>query len=519
MTLSRPLGALTLLAAIAAAPLPAQLPPLTVPRGLLRLDFGGRFDNWDQRYLGGVKQDAASDFIRETVDGRWLAPLGSAEDALRRVTGVQALSLSLGRTSSSMLVNVGTANLGAAYGLTRRLTIFGNVPIVRIRVQEVFKLDSTNATAGFNPADPLFGDAAGQAKSALFFGQLSTALATLQTRLQTPYYDTIPGAKAVALATLARGTALQTNLRQLYDAQNFLPLTGTPGAGALNGSIDSLRTRLKDSLLIEGFSAPPALPSTRIGNAGFEDYTTAATGPIAALPFAPPILSYLGDIEVGAAFGWLDHRPAQGGLSIRSTLQGLVRLRTGKLDRPNSFFDLSTGDRQPDVQGDLVTDVMHGRLGARITGRYVLQLPGRLDRRLSPPDQPIAPANTQAAVERDPGEIVEASVEPFVRIAPTLALSVGVRYWSKGLDRYKYLPNQTPIAGTDPSVLAIGSKQNATVLSAGVSFADPGARVGSRSSLPMDAFLRWEMVTGSSQGQVPARQSVSFGLRLYRRFP
>ena len=131
MPLSRRLSTVALLSGLLAAPLSAQLAPITVPKGLLRLDFGGRFDNWDRRYNDGVKQDVASDFIFPSFDGRFLTPLDSAQAALRRVTGVQNLGLSLGKTTASMLVNVGTANIGAAYGLTSRLTVFGNVPIVR----------------------------------------------------------------------------------------------------------------------------------------------------------------------------------------------------------------------------------------------------------------------------------------------------------------------------------------------------------------------------------------------------
>src|SRR5262249_20661006 len=150
----------------------------------------------------------------------------------------------------------------------------------------------------------------------------------------------------------------------------------------------------------------------------------------------------IGDIEVGAAFTWLDHRPKNGGLLLRSALQGTVRLRTGKLPDPASLFSLGTGERQPDVHGDLVTDIVARHIGARVTARYVLQLPGRQNRRLSPPDQPFALASTLAGVERDPGEIVEGILEPYLRIAPHFSIVGGIRHWNKGVDKYKYVLNQ-----------------------------------------------------------------------------
>ena len=164
-----------------------------------------------------------------------------------------------------------------------------------------------------------------------------------------------------------------------------------------------------------------------------------------------------------------------------------------------------------------MTDFVRGRIGARLTARYVLQLPGRKDRRLSPPDQPLAPAATVAAVEWDPGEIVEGSFEPFLRIGPTLALTAGVLHRSKRADHYSYVRNQAPIEGTTPDVLAIGSEQNATAVSAGLTWAHDGRRRDGTVGMPMDASLRWEKVTRSSRGRVPASESVSMALRFYRK--
>lgn len=496
--------------------LSAQLAPLTVPKGLLRLDLGGRLENWDKAYFGGQKQDAAGDFIRNPTTGSWLPALGETEQRLRSLTGVQALSLSLGKTSANMLVNVGTETIGAAYGLTRRLTLFGTIPIVRVRVQNVVSLDSTTATAGFNPANSLFGNSLGSRQTAGFFIQLQGALSSLNSHLTGGDYNNDPARKALAQATLARGNALATGLQELLVDSPFLPLVGSSGAMALTVSIDSLRTALVAVDPNLRVSNAPALPTAGLPADGLEDFATNPSGSVVGQPFEPPILRSIGDIEVGAAYAWLDRRPAHG-LALRSVLQGMVRLRTGALDRPDAFLDLPTGDRQPDVQGDLVTDVGAGRLGARITARYVLQLPGRQERRLTAPDQPIAPASTLAAVQRDPGEIIEGALEPYLRIANHFALVGGVRHWEKGSDKYSYVPNQDAIPGTTPDVLALGSKENGTALSAAVSFVHDGARLDGRKGMPIDAVLRGELVVGSSRGRVPVRQTISVMLRLYRK--
>src|SRR6185436_5112265 len=148
MSLLRPRSVLILGSLLAAPHLAAQLPPITVPKGLLRVELGGRFDNWDKMYFGGSKLDAASDLNHDPVTSAWLAGLAASEASLRRVTGAQTVALTLGKSSGNMLVNVGTESLGAAYGITRRLTLFGTIPLVRVRSQIVASIDSTNATAG-----------------------------------------------------------------------------------------------------------------------------------------------------------------------------------------------------------------------------------------------------------------------------------------------------------------------------------------------------------------------------------
>ena len=493
----------------------AQLQPVTVPKGVFRLDLGGRFETWDTRWLDGTKQGAGGDFTSNPLGASFLSTIGAEQAELRRITGVQGITLSLGRSASSILVNVSTGGIGAAYGITRRLTLFGMVPWVRVRVQNTFGIDTTTANAGFNPAHPLFGDGSGS-ETALFLGQLDLALGTLSENLTNGVYDADPPAKALAQQTLGTGAALLEDLEGLFLNATFLPREGTAGAEALTDPIEALRATLT-TLQIAGFTASPVFPIGPVESEAFEDFATNQDGPIAGLPFATPILQYIGDVEVGAAYTLLDRAAPARGLAIRSTLVGTVRLRTGRLDRPAHFFDLPTGDRQPDVQGDLITDVMGKSFGARLSARYVLQLAGRLNKRLAPPDQPIAPADRLAALSRDPGEIIEFGIEPYLRMAPTLALGGGVHHWSKAADTYTYVLNQPPIEGTTPDVLAIGTKENGTRINAFLSFAHDGRRKDGTVGMPMDASIRWEKVIGSSLGRVPAKNSIVAQLRLYKK--
>ncbi|NOT06929.1 MAG: hypothetical protein HOP28_01860 [Gemmatimonadales bacterium] len=514
----RPLGAIALSLCFSAMPLAAQLPPVTVPKGLLRVDIGGRFEWWDQRFRNGVREGVGADFTRNPADGSWLPLLATAEARLRQATGQTALNLSLGRTSSTILVTGGTGYIGAGYGLTSRITLFGTVPIVRVRVQHVFGNDTLSATAGLNPADPVVGNATAQAQTGAFKTEFTAALTSLGLRIAAGDYNSDSEIKALAEQTFADGIALKNSLDDLLGS-TFLPVTGSAGQSAIAAKLETLRVAIS-TLVPTGPENPfgtPAFPSRGPIGAELESFATSTAGPIAAEPFQPPILSYLGDVEVGAAFTWLDRRAATGGFGIRSALVGTVRLPTGQLDLPEDLFDQGTGDHQPDVQGDLVTDLFRGRFGARLTARYVLQLPGPVDRRLSPYDQPFAPAASLAGLTRDPGEILEGAFEPFFRIAPTLAITAGVRHWSKGADKYSYAPGQIPIDGTTPGVLAADSEESATAFAAGISFSHTGTRKDGTAGMPMDAWLRFESVTSSTMGRIPARRGVTAILRLYRR--
>jgi len=502
-----------------AVQLHAQLPPITVPGYEYVVDIGGRFSWWDQAFVAGVKREAIAEFIRNPIDASFLPGLGESESLLRAVTGRQPLSFTPGRTTGSLAFNVGTLELGAAIGITSRITLFGTVPIRRVRVQEQLLVDSTGATAGFNPADPLFGDAQGASTTNAFLSELATALSNLNAAILAGQYNQDPVRLAEAQATLTRGTALRTGLQNLLLGAPFLPMADSPGGIALTQSIDSIRTRLKaldpDTSTVE-LAGSPALPIQGLGPNALEDYVTRSPL-ILAQPFEPEIFTAIGDLQVGAAFAVLTGAPPSSGVSIRSVVRGTVTLPTARLPDPNSLFSLGTGDRVTAITADLVTDIMTKRFGARLSAGLTLPQTTELERRIAPPDQPLAPLSTLGLVERQPGKVFEASFLPYGRIARGFSFVGGITYWSKQADRYAWAAGQPEVPELDPAVLAQGTRTNATALSAGFSFAHSGIRRDGRVGLPLDAVVRGQMVIGSNRGRVIADRSVVFGLRVYAK--
>jgi len=497
----------------------AQVLPITVPKGKLRFDFGGKFELYDWRWRDGAREEAAADFQRSVVDPTFLPGLTDAEARLKRITGLSTVDLSLGRSAASRLVKLGTLGIGLAAGVTRWLTVFGNVPIVRVKVQPRFVLDTATATAGVNGANDVFGNAVTQGAARAFLGQLAQARANLLANLARGDYDADPNTKALAQRTVTRIEQLLADIGPLLEgttAPAFFPLDRSATATRVKQVVQDLQATLQ-TLMVTTLTTLPPFPSSAVSDDEFLDFVTNPQGPIAARPFRDvPETIYVGDVELGAAVALVDRFPAgRYGAGFRTVLGATARLRTARLPRSDRFFEAGTGDRQPDIETSLTTDLSAGRLGARLQASYNLQLPGNQNRRVAPLTQPIAPSATLAGVRRDPGDVLRLSAQPFLRLAPLLSMFGSLDYWRRGEDRYSYVTGQPPIPDVDIQVLAAGSRSTALLVAGGISYAHAGIDKRGRTRLPLDASLRYERIIRSGTGIVPDANTVRIDLRFY----
>jgi hypothetical protein len=67
----------------------------------------------------------------------------------------------------------------------------------------------------------------------------------------------------------------------------------------------------------------------------------------------------------------------------------------------------------------------------------------------------------------------------------------------------------------DPSVLAEASKANATVLSVGITYANPGGLRPGGTGLPVDASWSYERVLRAGGGRVPDSHRLAGRFRVY----
>lgn len=503
--------------------LPAQMPPLTVPKGKFRFDLWGEFRDSDQRFFQGERQDLAQDFTTPALGSATMPFLRDAEARIAGL-GVNGFQFNLGATEASSLVNIGTTGIGLAVGITGRLTLFGTVPIVRVRVQPRVQFDGAGGNAGFNPADPVFGTAPGQSAATQFFAGFDATLDTLAQRIGSGFYDA-SGQRALAEATLASGTALRDGLRGLLSdpatASRLLPLAGSGSAAALTAPITTFQATVTGALGLPAFSGSPLFPTAPLSGEEFANLVRNGSGPIASPFFEDvPTTTKIGDVELGLTYVLAERVPAgEGGMALRATGVGLVRLPTGTVASPDLLFGVGSGDSQLDTEVSLVGDVVASGWGVRVSGTYNRQFASTEVRRIASPSEAFASASSTATVRHDPGDVISFRASPFLRLAPSLALHAGLRYWNRGDDTFTLGAGQDPAAFPDPALLGQESGASATSFLGGLSFAHSGIGRRGDTSLPMDASLEYERILSSRGGRVRDDRILRARIRLYGRSP
>ena len=483
----------------------AQLPAVGVPGGTVRVELEGSLESFDRRFHNGQRESYAADLSSPALGSDRIPLLADADARIGRIIGNTSYRLNLGAFTTDALADVGKGILGLGLGLTNRITIFGRIPLVRTRVQTQLSLNSTSADAGLNP---------GEDSQLPFFSDFDAALATLSSKLANGDYS---GAQlTLAESTLAEGNALRSDLFGLLaDAATASPVvpTITSGTGtAVLTRIATLQNTLASSLSVPGFSVAPVLPVDPVGDDGLRQVLA---GPL-ALRVGESRVTFRGDAEAGAALTLVDRwdrGTSRGGL--RMAVSGLLRFPTGLADQPDRPLDIGTGDEQTDVQIDVVTDLGAGAFGARLVGTYVRQLPSTILARVAPPSQPFVGPDRLALVRRDPGDIISIDVRPFYRLARTLALQAGLQHWTRTMDQVTYASAAAALPGVDASVLAEETAANATLLSAGITFSNPGRFRAGGSGLPVDASWSYERVLRSGKGRVPDTHRVRAQFRMY----
>jgi len=231
----------------------------------------------------------------------------------------------------------------------------------------------------------------------------------------------------------------------------------------------------------------------------------------------------VGDVEVSASVrllegGLSDSVQVAPWLSYRVIGTVLGRLPTGVTDNPDVFLDVGTGDRQADIEGRLMGDLMLGRrLAIRGAARYGVQMSRTLVRRVAPPEEVLASIESRQLVEWDPGSYFGLEVAPSYRLQPELSLGAEYRVYRKYRDTYT-LTGASVGAPVDPVVMQIESGITVHQVGGVLRYDTVARSMAGESIRPFQLHLRVLRTVAGGGGQTPVTTHLEFGIRMFRRF-
>jgi hypothetical protein len=498
----------------------AQLAPIGIPRGLLRFTIDGSFAYANERFNDGTRESLGANFTSPALGSDRIPTLAEADQRIAVLLNQPDYKLNLGASVGTAQVSTGTGALSVGLGITRGLAIFGRLPIVSTWWRQSVSIDTATSTAGVNLADPALGNTAGASVADAFFTQFNTSLAGLEGRITAGVYDGDPTTKALAVETLASGLALSDSLSALIadagTASPFLPLASSGAGQTLSGQVTAVQQAL-DGLGAGGFTSSLPLPTSPAEPADLNNYATSPSGSVGYSSLANSTRTGIGDVEVGAVYTVIDQWNANAARGLRLAAGATVRLPTGEVALPTDPFGVSLGAGSPAIGMAVALDIGRGTFGARVSGAYLLQLPGNYTRRVGSPLSAILPLSATADVTVNPGDQIRIGIAPFVRLARAFGI-VGSAVWlNQGDDDVQYATVADSVPGVPASVLAQGTGASRLLLSIGVTYSSDGQRADGTGGVPIDAGWRWETTVASSGGIATSWSAIVFFAQVYAK--
>lgn len=538
---------LALFAPLLAFPAAAQAPlshtddAAPVPAGMLRLRVTTAWTRFDQRFAAdGRLVPLGADLSTDALGVAQLPRLAPIENGLRTLAGDPQLRLSLGRLDVRSNARIVVTPISLEYGITRRLSVGVQVPIVQTRrvVQARVNEDSTMlANVGLVPSGTRDAAAAQNRLVADAYRRGADSLAILIA--ECPANPGAAGCSSVnanpADAAAARQVALEfaaavTALGVDAASVNLAPRDGS----ALSESIDAQRLAINQRLQqylgadagasssifaaqnafsyldLQGQRGAPGLLQSDLGGGLDSLGTTDRLG--------------IGDVSVGArllVFDRFSHDtmpvPA---IQTRLVVGGAVRFGTSLPDSAQNLADIAIGDG-PGVEVHSAMDLISGRFGGTIAARYVKSFARTVTAPLFGDPDAAFPYPLFGARRRTAGDVVGLDVTPRFLVSNWLALDGHYGIERVGAATYD-APNLELIdpcinCGTLPSVITTtGVTRTSQRVGLGLRYSTVDAYARGRASFPVEVSLtHLETVTGDDG--VPKSSRDMIGVALYYR--
>lgn len=494
---------------------------ILLPGGVLRMTVEGQMDAWNSNFgsdLSGAPLATTiplgAPFSSDNLGAEQVGGLSQLETRLRALTGLDALKLSLGDVRLRMEARRSSIPVRFELGVGRRLQLSAMVPYVQTKVEMAAVVNRTgmNGNVGLNPvgSDPSLATG-----NATLVNQLRASADALDTALGA--CATAPDAPAcanpdVARATNAAARAFADEVAAIYGLPDeggapLVPRVGSEAAKAVADRIAALRDSY-DALGIGGIGAD-------VGPNNASQPLTGATFGTAldALGVTRPgnSTSYgIGDIELGARVllfdgfqGDLERATKPTGFTARASLDGLVRLGTGKPARADDLLNVGTGDGQMDVEIGAVADLIFGRrFWASAAVRYGIQMAGEQDIRVpQTAEESYVSDENVTRLRRDPGDYVELALIPRVSLGDFVSLSGSYRFRSQGSDVLEVISGQPDVIPQSLDLIARRGEGTEHRVGLGLTVSTISAYAAGRIGLPLDiSYVHSRSVAGSGMG-------------------
>jgi len=503
-----------LVALAAAVTLSAQAVERTdIPApGRLRLSFDPQIEQWDQAFWSGTRRPLGWFLTGDSV-GAAIPAVGRLQQDVRTAGGLPGFIASLGRGQLVVLSERRILPITLDYGITRRLAVGVMVPLVRVRVREHFRLDTTTTNLGANPR---WNDPATDSLYANFFTQFDTSLARLDQNIAANRYGCPSTACSQAQALSAQAHAVHDALhRSVYGTGTggyapFLPTDSSDGGKAMAANIAQIQQALAADTA-PGFTHGFLLPSQRLNAATFDGLLTDGAFGFNSGTFGdtPKFYRYwLGDVELSATYRAVvtPHYVA--------AVSGVLRLPTGHQDSPHDPLDLSTGDHQRDLEARLTQELILGRLWLNLSLRGAQQAAGIRARLVAPPTAFFAPPASYAALRWNPGDYVAADIAPLYRFNQFFAVGFTAGFFSKRQDTYAFRTAQDSV----DLATRLGAPTTAAILDAGTAIRYTRLGVAATYAGPLfEGGVSIEQTVSAGGSNVPAATVFRLVLRTSRR--
>lgn len=505
-----------------------QMPDARVlPKGVLRITFEPHYTNYDQRFSkntrgleDGTEEPLGTDLTADTVGSNFFATLRPAEGALQNLLGDPDYRVNLGSFATDLDADIRRFPFELSLGVTDRLTIRAEIPIVTARINAFVAFDSTDANVGWNQVASVAGNVNALAQVISLLSGLDAAMSQINDLTEQGAFGCPTSTQCQSvLALLDRARALRS---QLGTITGVVPGTGRsanlPPAAPLVGSQagTALTTEIQDvTAQLVGFGASPIagslpLPQNPLGRDEIDFILSDAEFGYGLFPLTTTKMSRLGDAEIGVRYQLVNT------LRTRTVLHTTVRLPTGTVDRTNHPIDLGTGDRQTDVQGGFEFVYSSAdRIGVSAAADYTIQLSHELVRRATPPQRPISPIIDELVVRRDLGDIFRASIYPWLALSEGVTVYASANYYTKKADSYSSI--QQPLFTNSVDDLGLESSRRVVSFGGGIRYRSTRSGSAGAGRLPIEAGLSYRSAFSGSGGLTPKFNTLNIHLKLYYR--